>query len=137
MTIIDEMPVRDPVVVEGDPADLADCKVFIVAVPTAAPASRLLAALPTTTGPIGRQIGLFEFGDRLTRRARLRPEGQNAFRNKHLLGCAIDTAAQHGVEPGRFALPCRSVAQGNMLQLAGVGINDEKVLGIRQMRFDA
>ena len=24
MTIIDEMPVRDPVVVEGDPADLAD-----------------------------------------------------------------------------------------------------------------
>jgi hypothetical protein len=24
VTIIDEMPVRDPVVVEGDPADLAD-----------------------------------------------------------------------------------------------------------------
>lgn len=24
MTIIDETPVRDPVVVEGDPADLAD-----------------------------------------------------------------------------------------------------------------
>lgn len=83
------------------------------------------------------QIRLLEFGNRLTCGASVRAEGQDTLLDERFLGCTIDTAAQHRIELGRFALSRWPVAQGNMLQLAGFGIDDEKVLGIRQMRFDA
>ena len=83
------------------------------------------------------QIRLLEFGNRLTCGASVRAEGQDTLLDERILGCAIDAATQHRIEPWRLTLSRRPVAQGNMLQLAGFGINDEKVLGIRQVRFDA